>query len=105
MFIRRLICLGCFLLVLGLASSASADLMAYWKFDEGSGDTVEDLSGNANHGTIENAVWVGNAISGTALQFDGQTARVVVPDSPSLHPQTGDITIEAWVNGSNDIQA
>ncbi len=99
---RNLICLISFVLVLGLVNSASADMMAYWKFDEGSGDTVEDLSGNGNHGTIENAVWVGDAILGTALQFDGQTARVVVPDSPSLHPQTGDITIEAWVNVASD---
>ena len=30
-------------------------LVGYWKFNEGLGDTVYDLSGNGNHGIINGA--------------------------------------------------
>ena len=33
-------------------------VIAWWNFDEGSGDIAYDKSGNGNHGTIHNAVWV-----------------------------------------------
>lgn len=32
-------------------------LLAYWKFDEGSGDTLHDSTPYANHGVIEGATW------------------------------------------------
>ena len=32
-------------------------LVAYWNFNEGSGDTVYDLSGNNNHGLINGALF------------------------------------------------
>jgi len=32
-------------------------LVSWWNFDEGSGDTAYDKSGNGNHGTIYNATW------------------------------------------------
>jgi len=77
--------------------------LAYWKIDEGSGDFVEDSSSYGNHGTVENAVWVTDAMTGgAALEFNGQNSRVVVPDSPSLHPATGNITIGAWIKVFSD---
>jgi len=91
----------CLVLACALGASATAEIMGYWKLDEGSGDTVADISGNDNHGTIENAVWV-KGKSGAALEFNGTDARVVIPDSPSLHPATGDITIAAWVKLASD---
>lgn len=33
------------------------NLIAYWKFNTGGGDTLYDLSGNDNHGTIYGATW------------------------------------------------
>ena len=102
---RRVILFLVVVFSLCLVNGAWADLLAYWQFDEGSGDTVEDMSGNGNHGTIEGAEWVTNAIFGSALQFDGVDDRVVVPDSASLHPQTGDITVEGWVNVASDPKA
>ena len=40
-------------LVLGLMlSSAHADLVGNWKFDDGAGDVATDKSGNGNHGTL-----------------------------------------------------
>jgi hypothetical protein len=98
---RKLSFLVSFILVLSMAGNVSADLMAHWRFNEAAGDTVEDSSGNGNTGTIEDAQWVGGK-DGAALQFDGITARVVVPDSPSLHSETGDITIAAWIKLASD---
>ena len=46
-----------FAVVLGMAANASAGLVAYWAFNEGSGDAVFDLSGNGNDGTINGATW------------------------------------------------
>jgi hypothetical protein len=98
---KKLILLVSFVLVLSITGNAMADLMAHWSFNEASGDTVEDASGNGNTGTIEDALWVGGK-DGAALEFNGQTARVVVPDNPSLHSETGDITIAAWIKVASD---
>ena len=35
-------------------------LVGYWNFNEGSGNTVTDLSGNGNDGTINGATWSNN---------------------------------------------
>ena len=95
---KKLIYLVSFVLVLSVAGNASADLMAYWKINEGSGDFVEDFSLYGNHGTVDKAVWVTEAMSGgAALEFNGQDSQVTVADSASLHPQTGQITIGAWI--------
>jgi len=40
--------------------SSVADLLAYWKFDEGEGTTTTDASGNGNDGTVYGATWVGS---------------------------------------------
>ena len=32
--------------------------IGYWDFNEGQGNTLTDLSGNGNHGTIHGATWV-----------------------------------------------
>ncbi|MBA7525291.1 hypothetical protein ES705_17442 [subsurface metagenome] len=95
---KKLIYLVSFVLVLSVAGNASADLMAYWKINEGSGDFVEDFSLYGNHGTVDKAVWVTEAMSGgAALEFNGQDSQVTVADSASLHPDTGNITVGAWI--------
>ena len=40
-----------------------AGLVGYWNFNEGSGSTVTDLSGNGNNGTINGASWSSDAPS------------------------------------------
>jgi photosystem II stability/assembly factor-like uncharacterized protein len=45
-------------------------LVGYWPFNEGSGNVVNDLSGNNNHGTIHGPTWVGSgAPIGTVIIF------------------------------------
>lgn len=75
-------------------------LAAAYNFDEGSGGTVNDLSGNGNTGTISNATWSTAGKHARALNFNGTNALVTVPDSASLHLATG-MTLEAWVNPSS----
>ena len=92
-----LIYLVSFVLVLGLISDASAELVAHWTFDEGSGNIAYDSSGNGNNGTINGAEW-GDGKYGKALQFNGQDNYVEMPTSNSLE-MDANVTIAAWING------
>jgi len=81
-----------------------SDIEGLWHFDDGSGPTATDSSGNSNHGTLNGPTWVtaNDALSftdlgfGNALDFDGGD-YIVIPDDPSLEP-TSAITVAAWVN-------
>jgi len=72
---RKLIYLISFVLILSIAGNASAELVAYWTFDEGSGDIVYDSSGNENNGTIHGAKWDAGKY-GQALQFNGSMDKL-----------------------------
>jgi chitodextrinase len=80
------------------ASAQTSGLVAAYAFDEGSGTTAVDSSGNNNTGTIDGAAWTTAGRFGNALVFNG-SARVTVGDAASLQPTTG-MTLEAWVNPS-----
>jgi hypothetical protein len=68
---RKLICLFTFIFVLGTASNALAELVGYWRLDEGSGTIAYDSSGNGHDGTIKgDPQWVAGR-NGLALDFDG----------------------------------
>jgi hypothetical protein len=82
-----------------LAWAQTSGLVAAFAFNEGSGATVIDSSGNNNTGTISGATWTTAGKFGKALVFNGTSARVTIPDSPSLRLTTG-MTLEAWVNPS-----
>jgi fibronectin type 3 domain-containing protein len=81
------------------AAAATSGLVAAYAFDEGSGTTVTDASGNGNNGTITSATWSTAGKYGKALSFNGTSARVTIPDAPSLELSSG-MTLEAWVNPS-----
>ena len=84
----------------GGATAAPNGLVAAYGFDEGSGTTVADASGNGHTGTITAATWAATGKYGKALQFNGSSALVTVPDAASLHLSSA-MTLEAWVNPSN----
>jgi hypothetical protein len=73
--------------------------VAAYGFNEGTGTTTADLSGNGNNGTLSNATWSSAGRVGNALSFNGSNARVSVPDSVSLDLASG-MTLAAWVNPS-----
>jgi hypothetical protein len=83
-----------------LAGGHSSSLAALWRFDEGSGTTVYDSSGNGNTGTFNNnPAWVPGRF-GEGLQFHwGSTEHVAVNDSKTLDI-TGNLTIEFWYKQS-----
>ncbi len=79
--------------------SAGADapgLVAAYSFDEGSGSTTEDETGNGRTGTVSGAGWTSEGRFGGALVFDGHNDLVSVADADGLH-LTGAMTLEAWV--------
>ena len=58
-------------------------LVGCWHFNEGSGNTAYDSSGNGNNGTINGATWV-DGYYGKALEFDGVDDNIRIQDSESL---------------------
>lgn len=88
-----------------LAQSAHADLrnglVGWWKFDETSGTTAYDSSGNNNTGTITNGpTSASNCARGGCLNFDGSNDYVNVSSSSSLNI-TGAITLSYWLNSTD----
>lgn len=87
-----------FLFVLFLNSNslfAQGALVSYYKLD---GNAI-DFSGNSNHGIVSKGVFptfdrFGNPCS--AMQFDGVTGYIEVPNSPSLSSPNGALTIAVW---------
>jgi YVTN family beta-propeller protein len=75
---------------------AQSGLVAGYSFNEGSGNTVQDASNRDNDGTIAGATWTASGRYGGALTFDGTSAVVNIPNSPSLTLTTA-MTLEAWV--------
>ncbi len=101
---KKLICLASFVLPLSmiLTNSAEADLVGWWKFDEGSGTTASDSSGNGYDGTLEGDLeWVPGYYGG-ALDFKPAGAVIIPPESwSSIEKQ---VTITCWVYGDPDLQ-
>ncbi len=71
-------------------------LVGYWKFDEGTGTTATDSSGNGNTGTLTNGPsWISGQIGG-ALSFDGSNDYI---ETSSVVGNVGvnDFSISFWV--------
>ena len=74
------------------ATDLQTGLVAHWRFDEGSGSTVADsssagsqndtasLSGNAGFTTV--------GVSGSAINLDGSSGQVLIPDSADINTLT-----------------
>lgn len=77
-----------------------ATVVAVWLLDEGQGKTVADSSDNGYEGTVTGGAWVDGKF-GKALDFDGETDKVEVPDAEGLDavPQ---ITVVCWEKYDND---
>ncbi|MHC4478905.1 MAG: LamG-like jellyroll fold domain-containing protein [Planctomycetota bacterium] len=93
--IRFSIAIVCLLFFLPRSAAADADLVGWWKFDEGSGHVANDASGHGNDGIVLGASWCTNG--GTALRFDGHKDCVVIFDSDSISVGNRDYTIAAWI--------
>jgi glucose/arabinose dehydrogenase/PKD repeat protein len=68
-----------------------------WSFNEGTGATAGDASGQNNPGTLQGGpVWTSAGKYGGALTFDGVNDFVSIPDANGLDLTTG-MTLSAWV--------
>ncbi|MDT8304217.1 MAG: LamG domain-containing protein, partial [Sedimentisphaerales bacterium] len=97
---KKLIYLISFALVLDLtmnaAEAADPGLVGWWRFEEGSGTTAYDSSGNGLDGTlVGGATWTDGRIGG-GIELDGTSGYVSVPD---FELTTDSITFVSWVNG------
>ncbi len=72
-----------------------AGLVAAYAFDEGSGATATDASGNGANGTIAGASWTTGKY-GNALSFNGVNSYVDLGNPASLN-LTGSMTWSAWI--------
>ncbi len=72
--------------VSAVVSAQAPGLVAAYGFDEGSGATALDSSGNNNNGTITNATWTASGKFGSALNFNGSNAWVTVPNVDQPEP-------------------
>lgn len=70
-------------------------LVAWWKFDQGSGKRALDSVNHQESNILNNFEWV-PGVSGTALKFGGFTT-VVKTDAKNTPHLGGSFTIEAWV--------
>jgi len=111
---NKLICLVSFVLVLSLvltsvAAAADADLIGWWRLDEGSGDTAIDLSASGNDGTINNvaagglgnngSAWVNDPERGMVLSFNGDDSTGAVVSTDLIIPamtMDNDFTWAFW---------
>jgi hypothetical protein len=75
-------------------------LVAHWSFNEGSGDTLHDISGNHCNGRISNAVWAPGKV-GSALSFNGTNSYVQIDSIAPFKLQAFSIT--AWVKPAGSI--
>src|SRR6266705_1413999 len=69
---------------------------AAYGFNEGSGNTTVDSSGDGNMGTLSGPTWTTAGRYGNALSFNGTSAYVEAANSNSLDPGTA-ATFSAWV--------
>jgi hypothetical protein len=71
------------------------NLVGWWKFDEGSGETIADSSGHGNNGTVFGITsWVDGFVGPKALKITG--GGVTIPDKAELRPLQ--VTVAMWFN-------
>lgn len=78
----------------------NSGLIGYWKFDEGSGMTTYDSSGNGNNGTWSGTppYYAGGVVGPYAGFFNGTTTNDVVSlGTPTILNLTPPFTASAWV--------
>jgi len=82
-------------------AAAQQGLVGYWPLDEGSGTTVDDLSGQSQPGKLGAACRWEETDLGSALGFNAAAAGTCeIPSSPAWDyaaGQIGDLTIGLWL--------
>jgi hypothetical protein len=78
-------------------TSCPGNLVAYYKFDTGSGSTAFDSSGNGYDGTLTGGTWLtAECVDGSCLSFNGTDEYVTVGGDP-LDGIGSDVTYSMWL--------
>ena len=94
MSLSKIVCL--ILLLSGAVNlMANAELVGYWSFDKA--DEANDLSGNGHDGVIRGNPKVIAGKIGEALEFNGSTDYVEIPDAPAISELKA-LSMSAWIN-------
>lgn len=78
------------------AATVASTVGAAYGFNQGSGSTATDSSGNGISGTVQGTTWTPSGKYGKALSFNGNSSYVNL-GNPSLLQSTGSMTWSAWV--------
>jgi hypothetical protein len=82
----------------GLTNHPAGEELLHWRFDEGSGPTVFDVSGHQRNGTIQGALgWGSNGISGGALNLSGTNNFVAAGNDAGFMNGLSRFTLSCWI--------
>ncbi|MCU0917559.1 MAG: hypothetical protein MUC88_23785 [Planctomycetes bacterium] len=81
------------------AGVANAGIIAYWPFDEGTGDTAKDVVGGAN-AKLTGINWVTGRAGGFAAESPRGSASILVGTGPT--PKTKDLSLAFWMVDTYD---
>ena len=89
------------------ADALTSDLMAHYTFDDGSGTTVADHSGNKRDGTLVGGTWITDGRFGGALHLDGSSYVTVdnFPNARSSFSVSTWVRTIVWVDGGYETLA
>ena len=103
------------MILTNVAGAADPDLLGWWPLNEGSGETVFDLSASGNAGTINNfdggglgaggAVWVNDPERGMVASFNGNNSSGAYISTDLIIPfmdLDNDFTWAVWVKQEGD---
>ena len=106
----RILCMSISVMLLFFCLHANAgqqkeDIVGLWLFDEGSGNTAEDSSGNGYDGAINGCKWV-DGRNGMALLLNGTTDFVSIPCAGTLLDFQGkeEGTCGAWIRFDEQVE-
>ena len=80
------------------SAPANTGLVGAWGFNEASGTTATDSSGNSNTATLVNGPTRGAGRYGGGLSLDGINDYLSIPNTSSLDISGNGLTLSAWLN-------
>ena len=86
-------------LSVNISNAAPTGLLVAYSFNQGSGTTAADSSGNAVTGTLSGTTWTTAGKYSNALSFNG-TSSYVNLGNPALLQTSGSMTFTAWIKAT-----
>jgi Leucine-rich repeat (LRR) protein len=86
-------------------STLDSGLVAYWNFNEGTGNVAYDSYKRQRNATVRGPTWV-SGISGTAVDFQSKNDSITIPTDTAfnLSKSGKGMTISAWIRTEGPVQ-